>query len=222
MGRASRHVKEGIAIINSGIESSISGARVAQTFTNEEYEREKFDRGNGRFINSKREFYSAMGVFMGGMEFFTNVLKVIVLLVGGYMIMKGNLSMVSLLTFTLYVSSFVSPVRKLAMFTETYTVGMAGFSRFVDIMETEPEIVDSPDAEDIGDVKGDICFSDVSFSYDGEKKVLNHVYLDIPAGKTLALVGPSGGGKTTICHLIPRFYEAIDGKITIDGKDIIR
>ena len=220
MGRASRHVKEGIAIINSGIESSISGARVAQAFTNEEYEREKFDRGNGRFINSKREFYSAMGVFMGGMEFFTNVLKVIVLLVGGYMIMKGNLSMVSLLTFTLYVSSFVSPVRKLAMFTETYTVGMAGFSRFVDIMETEPEIVDSPDAEDIGDVKGDICFSDVSFSYDGEKKVLNHVYLDIPAGKTLALVGPAGGGKTTICHLIPRFYEAIDGKITIDGKDI--
>ncbi|MDO4567676.1 MAG: ABC transporter ATP-binding protein [Clostridia bacterium] len=220
MSTASRRVKEGIAVINSDIESSISGARVAQAFNNEEYESEKFDRGNSRFINSKREYYKAMGVFMGGMEFFMNILKVVVLAVGGALIMSGGLSMVALLTFTLYVSSFVSPIRKLAMFAETYTVGMAGFGRFVETMETQPEITDAPGAEPLGEVRGHIRFENVSFSYDGEHKVLSGVDLDIPAGKTLALVGPSGGGKTTICHLIPRFYEPIDGIISIDGRNI--
>lgn len=220
MNVASKRVREGVAVINAGIESSISGARVAKAFANEEHEINKFHKGNARFIDSKRDYYGAMGVFFGGMEFFTNVLKVIVLGVGGYMIMKGNLSVLGLTTFFLYVTSFVNPIRKLAMFAETYTVGMAGFRRFAELMDTEPEIKDAAGAEKLDSVVGDIVFDDVTFSYDDGKNVLENINLNIKHGKKLALVGPSGGGKTTLCHLIPRFYEATEGRITIDGKDI--
>ncbi len=220
MSTASHRVKEGIAIINAGIESSISGARVAKAFANEYYEIEKFNRGNSRFVNSKKEYYKAMGIFMGGMELFTSILKVVVLGLGGILIMSNSMDMVALLTFSLYVTSFVSPIRKLAMFAETYTMGMSGFARFIEIMDTDPDIEDIKNARPLKNVNGDIAFKNVSFSYDGEIDVIKNVSINIKAGKKLALVGPSGGGKTTICHLIPRFYEPTEGTITIDGKDI--
>ncbi len=220
MSTASHRVKEGIAIINAGIESSISGARVAKAFANEDYEIEKFNRGNSRFVNSKKEYYKAMGIFMGGMELFTSILKVVVLGLGGILIMSNGLDMVALLTFSLYVTSFVSPIRKLAMFAETYTMGMSGFARFIEIMDTDPDIEDVKNAKPLKNVNGDIAFKNVSFSYNGEIDVLKNVSINIKAGKKLALVGPSGGGKTTICHLIPRFYEPTGGIITIDAKDI--
>lgn len=220
MSTASHRVKEGIAIINAGIESSISGARVAKAFANEGYEIEKFNRGNARFVNSKKEYYKAMGVFMGGMELFTSILKVVVLGLGGILIMSNSMDMVALLTFSLYVTSFVSPIRKLAMFAETYTMGMSGFARFIEIMDIDPDIEDVKNAKPLKNVNGDIAFKNVSFSYNGEINVLKNVSINIKAGKKLALVGPSGGGKTTICHLIPRFYEPTEGIITIDGKDI--
>ena len=161
-----------------------------------------------------------MGVFMGGMELFTSILKVVVLGLGGILIMSNSLDMVALLTFSLYVTSFVSPIRKLAMFAETYTMGMSGFARFIEIMDTDPDIADVKGARPLKNVNGDIAFKNVSFSYNGEIDVLKNVSINIKAGKKLALVGPSGGGKTTICHLIPRFYEPTEGVITIDGKDI--
>ncbi len=218
----SRKVKESVAVINSDIESAISGARVAKAFTNEEYEVEKFERGNDSYIRAKGKNYRAMGQFMSGMEFFTSILRVIVLAVAGLMIIldRGNMTLKVLTVFLLYVSSFTTPIRKLAMFMEQYTAGMAGFSRFTEIMDTEPEIVDKPGAEDLTSVKGDIVFDNVAFSYDGGRKVLENISLTIPHGSTVALVGPSGGGKTTLCHLIPRFYDVTEGVITVDGRDI--
>ncbi len=218
----SRKVKESVAVINSDIESAISGARVAKAFTNEDYEVEKFERGNDNYIRAKGKNYKAMGQFMSGMEFFTSILRVIVLAVAGLMIIldRGNMTLKVLTVFLLYVSSFTTPIRKLAMFMEQYTAGMAGFSRFTEIMDTEPEIVDKPGAEDLTSVKGDIVFDNVAFSYDGGRKVLENISLTIPHGSTVALVGPSGGGKTTLCHLIPRFYDVTEGVITVDGRDI--
>ena len=220
MSRASVKVKEGLAGVNSDIESSLSGVRVAQAFANEEYEIAKFQRGNTKYVTSRQGYYNVMGQFFATMELFTTVLKVIVLGVGGYMIITGDIDIVVLMTFSLYVASFTSPIRKLAMFAETYTMGMAGFRRFTEIMEIDPEIEDRQDAVDIGSVKGDIRFDDVDFAYDNKDEVLNKINLDIPAGRTIALVGPSGGGKTTICHLIPRFYDVERGAIMIDGRDI--
>ena len=218
----SRKVKESVAVINSDIESAISGARVAKAFTNEDYEVEKFERGNDNYIRAKGKNYKAMGQFMSGMEFFTSILRVIVLAVAGLMIIldRGNMTLKVLTVFLLYVSSFTTPIRKLAMFMEQYTAGMAGFSRFTEIMDTEPEIVDKPGAEELTSVKGDIVFDNVAFSYDGGRKVLENISLTIPHGSTVALVGPSGGGKTTLCHLIPRFYDVTEGVITVDGRDI--
>ena len=218
----SRKVKESVAVINADIESAISGARVAKAFTNEEYEVEKFERGNVSYISAKGKNYKAMGQFMSGMEFFTTILKVIVLGFAGALIIlkKGTMDANDLIVFLLYISSFTSPIRKLAMFMEQYTAGMAGFRRFTEIMDTEPTIVDKPGAIELGNVKGDVVFRDVTFSYDGGRKILEDVSLEVPHGKTVALVGPSGGGKTTLCHLIPRFYEVSDGAITVDGNDI--
>lgn len=220
MNRVSRNVKESVAVINAGIESSISGARVAQAFSNEDYEIKKFDRGNRQYVNSRNGYYKTMGIFFSGMEFFTSVLNVLVLAVGGYFIMQDNMDVIALLTFTLYISSFTSPIRKLANFAETYTMGMTGFARFTELMDTEPEIVDAKDAVDIKNVKGDITYENVTFSYGGGAPVLRNVNLTIPAGRTLALVGPSGGGKTTLCHLLPRFYDVTSGRICVDGRDI--
>ncbi len=220
MMRASRRVKERTAGINSGLESSISGARVAKAFTNEAFEVDKFMESNERFKRSKGEFYSAMGVFLSGVDFFTSLFSVVVIAFGGYLIMRGEFDYVGLITFSLYVATFLQPIRKLSTFMEQFSSGMAGFHRFRELLDEQPEIIDAPDAVALKDVKGDIVFDDVSFSYNDKTKVLRHLGLKIDAGKTLAIVGPSGGGKTTMCHLIPRFYEASGGRITIDGHDI--
>lgn len=216
----SRRVKENMADINAGIESSISGARVAKAFTNERYEIEKFSAGNERFVHAKEGFYRQMAFFNSGMEFFMAMFNFVVLAAGGCLIFRNRLDTVALITFTLYVAAFVSPFRKLAAFAENYVLGMAGFTRFLEIMAAKPDINDAPDAVALCRVRGDIRFADVSFAYENDRTVLSHIDLDIPAGKMLALVGPSGGGKTTLCHLLPRFYETRAGTITIDGYDI--
>ena len=219
MRTASLKVKERVAEINADIESSISGARVAKAFTNEEYEQEKFERGNKRFVHAKDGFYRYMGLFNSGMEFFIAMFNLVVLALGGYLIYKSSLDPILLITFSLYIAAFIQPLKRLAAFTEVYILGMAGFSRFCEIMDIEPEIKDRPNAKPLQNVRGDICFDDVTFAYESGKSVLSHVNLEIPAGMTLALVGPSGGGKTTLCHLLPRFYEQRSGTITIDGVD---
>ena len=220
MSRTSRKVKEGMAVINSQIESSISGARVAKAFTNEDYEISKFEQGNGIFVNSKSAYYKTMGMFMAGMEFFTTILNVIVLAVSGVLIMKGEMTTTTLIIFMMYISSFVTPIRKLSAFAEQYTMGMAGFKRFTELLDTEAEIQDKPDAIELKNVKGDIEFKNISFAYGSGGNVLENICLSIRHGQTLALVGPSGGGKTTLCHLLPRFYDITSGSITVDGIDI--
>ncbi len=220
MRRTSYKVKERVAEINAGIESAISGVRVAKAFANEAHELEKFDQGNARFIHAKDAFYRCMAFFNSGTEFFIALFNIVVLGVGGYLIYRSELDPVLLVTFTLYVSSFVTPVKRLASFAEQYIVGMAGFTRFCEIMDIEPDIQDAPDAVELTDVKGDIRFEDVTFAYEGDRDVLTHVDLSIEHGKTVAFVGPSGGGKTTLCHLIPRFYEPRSGCVRIDGRDI--
>ena len=220
MMAASRKVKERTAGINAGLESSISGARVAKAFTNEAYEIEKFSEDNERFKRSKGDFYSSMGIFVSGMDFFTNLFNVAIIAIGGYLIMQGDFDYVGMITFTLYVTAFIQPIRTLSQFMEQFAGGLAGFKRFRELMDEEPDITDAPDAKELKNVRGNIEFSDVSFSYNDKTNVLEHIDLRIEAGKTLALVGPSGGGKTTLCHLIPRFYEASSGQITIDGQDI--
>ena len=220
MRRTSYKVKERVAEINAGIESAISGVRVAKAFANEAHELEKFDQGNARFIHAKDAFYRCMAFFNSGTEFFIALFNIVVLGVGGYLIYRSELDPVLLVTFTLYVSSFVTPVKRLASFAEQYIVGMAGFTRFCEIMDIEPDIQDAPDAVELTNVQGDIRFEDVTFAYDGDRDVLTHVDLSIEHGKTVAFVGPSGGGKTTLCHLIPRFYEPRSGCVRIDGRDI--
>ena len=220
MRKSSLKVKERIAEINANIESSISGVRVAKAFTNETHELDKFEQGNARFVHAKDDFYRNMAWFNSGTEFFIGMFNFVVLAVGGYLIYSSALEPVLLLTFTLYVASFATPVKRLANFAEMYLLGMAGFSRFCEIMDIEPDIKDAPDAKPFENVRGEICFHDVSFAYDEGRNVLSHIDLTIAPGKTLALVGPSGGGKTTLCHLIPRFYEIQSGSITIDGRDI--
>lgn len=220
MSAASRKVKERTAGINADIESSISGVRVARAFHNEAYEMEKFNQGNEKYRYAKRGFYREMGIFMSGLDFLTSIMNVAVIAFGGYLIMQGRFDYIDLITFSLYVGTFLQPIRRLSSFMEQYTVGMAGFQRFQDLLAVQPDIVDTPDAHELTDVRGEVDFRDVTFSYDEGVRVLSGVNLHIPAGKTLALVGPSGGGKSTLCHLIPRFYELDAGQITIDGQDI--
>jgi len=220
MAASSRAVKEKIAVINSDIESSISGARVAKAFANEAHEIVKFQKGNEQYKTARKSFYREMAVFHSGMEFFTTLFQIAVIAMGGYLIMRDGMELTDLLTFSLYVSTFLAPIRRLANFAEQYTVGMAGFKRFMELMNTAPEIADKPDAVELCDIKGHVVYKDVSFAYGEGEDVLTGVSLDLPAGKTLALVGPSGGGKTTLCHLLPRFYETRSGSITIDGVDV--
>ena len=220
MGKASRAAKEKTGYINQEIESSLSGFRTAKAFANEPVENARFNAANDQFKSSKREFHKAMGRFHSSIEFFLCSLNVIVIGVGGFFVMKGDMDYRDLLTFTLYISSFVGPMRKLSGFSEMFANGFAGLNRFVNIMRTKPTLQDPENAQDLQNVKGEIKVKNVSFAYDGELDVLRDVSLHIQPGETVAIVGPSGGGKTTLCQLIPRFYDVSEGSISIDGKDV--
>ena len=220
MGRASRATKEKTAHINQEIESSLSGFRTAKAFANEATENARFTAANEKYKTSKREFHKAMGRFHSSVEFFLCSLNVVIIGIGGYYVMQGEMDYRDLLTFCLYISSFVSPMRKLSGFSEMFANGFAGLHRFVTIMGTEPTIQDKPDAKPLENVKGAIEVKDVSFAYERDLDVLHNVNLSVEPGETIAIVGPSGGGKSTLCQLIPRFYEVESGSITIDGQDI--
>ena len=220
MKEANIEVKRKTAEIYSDIESSISGIRTAKAFANEDQESDKFDRANEMFRGSKVEYYKSMGLFNSGMEFTTGIVQVVVIAVGGLLIMQNKMNYIDLITFSLYVSTFVSPVRKLTQFAELYMQGTAGFARFLEVMRTEPTIKDAPDAMELGAVEGKIDYNHVSFNYGNGIPVLSDVDLHIAAGQCLAVVGPSGGGKTTLCQLLPRFYDVCEGSVTVDGIDV--
>ena len=220
MSKASKERKQKVGHINTEIESSLSGVRTAKAFANEQVETARFDDANEQFKTSGRNFHKAMGRFHSSMEFFLCSLNVVIIGMGGYMIMKGKLDYPDLVTFALYITSFVSPMRKLSGFSEMFANGFAGLNRFVTLMRTEPTLQDKENAPALRDVKGHIEVDDVSFTYDGSLDVLHHVSLDVQPGETIAIVGPSGGGKTTLCQLIPRFYDVTEGSIRIDGQDV--
>ena len=221
MMKVSREVKQRTAGINAEIESSISGIRVAKAFGNERGEIAKFTDCTDRYVAAKSGYYKVMADFHSGTELFMNLMSLSIICVGSYLIMKEQMDVATLVTFNMYVASVQSPIRKLTMFTEQFTQGMAGFQRFRAIMHEKPDIEDTPDAKPLENVRGEIEFKDVTFTYDKEKEVvLEDVNLHIAPGEMLALVGPSGGGKSTLCQLIPRFYETTKGSITIDGQDI--
>ena len=221
MKKAGNEVKRKTAEINAAIESGISGIRTAKAFANEDAESEKFAASNEKYKSAKTEYYRAMGLFMSGIEFSMGILQVAVVAAGGALIMRGRMDYIDLVTFTLYVSTFVTPIRKLANFSEVYVQGTAGFSRFLELMRTEPDIRDAPDARELGAVRGDIEYRNVSFSYAGTAQpVLRNVSLHISPGECLAVVGPSGGGKTTLCQLLPRFYDVTEGAVLLDGADV--
>ena len=220
MKEANVEVKRKTAEISAAIESSISGIRTAKAFANEQQESDKFDKANELFRGSKVEYYKTMGLYMCGMEFTTSIIQVIVIAVGGLLIMGGKMDYVDLVTFTLYVSAFISPVKRLAQFSEMYMQGSAGFSRFLEIMRTEPGIKDKPGAKEMGPVRGEIEYKDVSFDYGNGIPVLSHIDLHVQPGECLAVVGPSGGGKTTLCQLLPRFYDVCGGSVSVDGVDV--
>ena len=221
MKRANIEVKRQTAEINASIESGISGIRTAKAFANEKTEDDKFTAANERYKNSKKTYYNAMGGFMSGMEFTTSVMQVLVIAAGGFLIMRGDLDYIDLMTFTLYVSTFVTPVRKLAQFSEVYMQGTAGFSRFLELMRTEPTIKDAPDAKELKDVKGAVEYRGVGFRYGEDKPwVLRDIDLKVAPGEKLAVVGPSGGGKTTLCQLLERFYDVSEGAVLVDGQDV--
>ena len=219
MRDANIEVKKKTGVIFSALENSVSGVRTAKAFANEEVELDKFDEANGLYRSAKSEYYRCMGLFQSGMEFTLSVMPLSVIAFGGLLIMKGQLDYVELITFTLYVTTFVTPVRKLAMFVEQYMQGSAGFLRFLELMRTQPELTDAPDAQELENVRGDIEFDDVRFSYD-RAEVINNVSLKVEPGKCLALIGPSGGGKTTLCQLLMRFYDVDSGAVRVDGKDV--
>ncbi|MBQ2384529.1 MAG: ABC transporter ATP-binding protein [Oscillospiraceae bacterium] len=220
MSNASRATKEKTGHINQEIESSLSGIRTAKAFANEPVENARFGAANEVYKTSKRQFHKAMGRFASINEFFLCSLNVAVIGFGGWFVMQGQMDYRDLLTFTLYIATFVSPMRKLSSFSELFANGFAGLHRFVQIMGTEPTLQDKEDATDLTGVKGAIDVEDVSFTYDGDLPVLRNVTLHVAPGETVAVVGPSGGGKTTLCQLIPRFYDVTEGSIRIDGHDI--
>ena len=220
MVRASVRVKQNMAGINGQLESAISGMRTAKAFASEEQETAKFEQSNEQFKKAKRESYKAMGIYHAGLEFALPAMNVLTVAAGGFFIMRGEMNFVDLVTFTLYISTFLTPVRKLAAFVEQFLNGMAGFKRFVELMRVEPAVQDAPDAREMGTAQGDILVDDVSFHYDDGPAVLDHVSIHIPQGETVAVVGPSGGGKSTLCQLIPRFYDVTGGRILVDGQDV--
>ena len=209
-----------IAMVNSRLQDSLSGIRVVQSFANEEIERDKFGESNLKFLDSKKDSYLIMGSFHAGNSFFQGLLYTVVLVSGGYFIAKGTLRVADLAIYALYIGIFLNPLDVLINFTEAFQKGFSGFRRFLDVVETKPEIVDRKGAKPLVNPRGDISYNNVSFRYDKDSEVLDDVNISIKAGKTVAFVGPSGGGKTTLCSLLPRFYDVTDGQITIDGKDI--
>ena len=221
MRKAFRENRVKIAEINTQIEDNLSGIRVVKSFANEDIENEKFKVGNDGFLTAKRASYLNMGIFHSGMTAFTLLINILVIVVGGVLMTKGLVQVPDFVAFLLYINTFTEPVRTLVDFTEQFQNGYTGFERFVEMVSIEPDIKDKEDAIPLTDVKGDIKFNDVSFKYkDGAHRVLRHINLDVPAGAYVALVGSSGGGKTTLCSLIPRFYDVTKGSIEIDGKDI--
>lgn len=221
MRRAFRANRVKIADINAQIEDNLSGIRVVKSFANEDIENEKFRVGNDGFLAAKKNSYHYMGSFQAGVGVFTTMIQVSVILVGTLLIAHGRVDMTDLVTFLLYIGVFTDPIRTLVDFTEQFQNGYTGFERFQEIMNIRPDIEDAPDATPIGMVKGEIEFDNVSFQYkDNQENVLNHINLKVPAGAYMALVGSSGAGKTTLCSLIPRFYDVTGGRIMIDGKDI--
>ena len=222
MQEASARVKQRTAVINADIESGLSGIRTAKAFANEETELRKFETSNDSFKTSKRQFHRAMGRFNAVMEFFLCILSAAVIAAGGFLIMRGQMDTVDLITFSLYITTFVNPVRKLSTFAELFANGTAGLGRFVELMRTEPAMKDAPDACALGRVEGRVDVDHVSFAYQDGLDVLHDVDLHIRPGETVAVVGPSGGGKSTLCQLIPRFYDVTDGAIRVDGQDVRR
>ena len=221
MSKSSKKVKQTVASINADVESSISGMRTAKAFANEKAEGSKFARANESFKTSKGDYYKAMARFMSSMEFFMCIMPVTVIAVGGLLIMEGHMNYVDLITFSLYTSTFINPMRKLSTLSEMLVNGLAGLSRFAELMRLEPELRDKPDARDLANVKGEIRVDDVSFGYERDNtEVLHHVSLHVQPGETIAIVGPSGGGKSTLCNLIPRFYDVGEGSISLDGHDV--
>lgn len=209
-----------IAGVNASVQDSLSGIRVVKSFANERMERHKFDRSNEAFLESKVNNYMIMGRYQGGNAFFEGLLYIVVVVSGAFFIVGGSLKVTDLVVYALYINIFINPIDLLINFTEQFQKGYAGFKRFLEVVETQPEIVDSKGAVDIEDVKGDIEYRDVSFGYDDDHSVLDHVNIKISAGRKIALVGPSGGGKTTICSLLPRFYDVTGGTVLVDGKDV--
>ena len=220
MVRASVRVKQNMAGINGQLESAISGMRTAKAFASEEQETAKFQQSNERFKRAKRESYKAMGIYHAGLEFALPAMNVLTVAAGGFFILRGEMTFIDLSAFILYISTFLTPVRKLAAFVEQFLNGMAGFKRFVELMRVEPAVQDAPDAREMGTAKGDILIDDVSFHYEDGPAVLDHVSIHIPQGETVAVAGPSGGGKSTLCQLIPRFYDVTGGRILVDGQDV--
>ena len=209
-----------IATVNASLQDSLAGIRVVKSFANEPVEHKKFERSNLQFLDSKERNYKRMGTFHAGNNFFQGMLFLTVLVSGGFFIALGQIKATDLAIYALYINIFINPIEVLVEFTEMFQKGFSGFKRFVEVIDTQPEIVDTPGAKDIGVVKGDIAYNHVSFSYDDTNMVLEGIDIQIPAGKTVALVGPSGGGKTTLCSLLPRFYDVTAGSVTIDGKDV--
>ena len=220
MSAASRQVKQRTAAINTDIESGLSGIRTAKAFANEGAELEKFTRSNEAFKTSKRQFHKAMGRFNATMEFFLCILSAAVIAVGGWLIMGGKMNYIDLITFNLYITAFINPVRKLSNFAEMFANGFAGLQRFTELMRTEPEMQDAPDAKTLERVSGRIDLDHVSFAYREDAAVLHDIDLHIRPGETVAVVGPSGGGKSTLCQLIPRFYDVTSGSVKLDGMDV--
>ena len=210
-----------IGDINSSLQDTLAGIRVVQSFANERIEQEKFNRSNENFLISKDANYRCMGSFMSGNAFFQGMMYLVTLVFGGFLIAHGRMEASDLAMYALYIGIFISPIQILVELTEMMQKGLSGFRRFLEVVETEPDIVDAADAKPLKNVKGNVCYEDVSFHYsDDDTQVLSHVSFEIPAGKSIALVGPSRSGKTTICSLLPRFYDVTEGRVTIDGNDV--
>lgn len=220
MSFASVNVKSTMADINSEIESRISGIKTSLAFANEDVDQERFNKSNDQFKDAKKDFYQAMGMFNASQEFFMCIMPVAVITFGGYLIMKGSMNYIELITFTLFVATFINPIRKMSNFAEIFTNGTAGLRRFAEIMSIKPQVKEAPGAEALKVTRGEIDVENVSFAYNDVAEVLDNINLHVSPGETVAIVGHSGGGKTTLCQLIPRFYDVTEGRILIDGVDI--